>query len=257
MAVIGKLGVREFKFDMRLPLLNKYMVDLPDPPRVKDWTNGVTEFGMMLNDKLGCCTISALGHQEQIWTLNASTEYTPSDEDILEGYETFCNYDPNDSSTDQGGVPLDILKQWYATPGLFAGRTLTAFAPFQPPSKKAMYCTISYLGGAYLAFNLPKCIEAQGTTWEVPKNFPNSDSAPGSLGGHMVMSPAYDGASDMYKIISWGQIYYVTQAFINAYCIQGFALVSQDWIETSGVSPSGFDLDQLKADLEDIDNLTS
>jgi len=43
---------------------------------------------MMLNDRLGCCTISAVGHAVQTWTANAlGRELTVPDSTILEYYE--------------------------------------------------------------------------------------------------------------------------------------------------------------------------
>jgi hypothetical protein len=256
MPIPGKLGVKEFKFDMRIPYLGKYLVNLPDPPLVVDWTKGQLSWGMMYNDKLGDCTCAALGHQEQIWTLNSSSsEFTPTDYDVLELYENTCGYDPNDPSTDQGGIPLDILKQWYKTPRLFAGRSLEGFAPFNPASIRAMHCSLAYLGSAYIALNLPRAIEDMGDVWDVPPEGTRGDGAPGSLGGHMVAGAAYDKASNMYKVISWGAIYKLTQAFMDAYCIQAFGLISKDWVETSGKTPSGLDLNQMAIDLAAIENL--
>ena len=45
---------------------------LPPAPPAVDYTRGITDFGMMLNDRLGCCTIAAVGHGVQVWRLNAS-----------------------------------------------------------------------------------------------------------------------------------------------------------------------------------------
>jgi ABC-type glycerol-3-phosphate transport system substrate-binding protein len=255
MALPGKLGIKDFKFDARLPSFATFFADLPDPKPVVNWAGTITNFGMMLNDQLGDCTCAALGHQEQIWTLNSSSEFTPSDEDVLKLYENTCDYNPNDPNSDQGGIPLDILKQWYKTPGLFAGRSLDAFAPFNPFIVRAMHCSIAYLGGVYLAVNLPKSIENQGFLWDVPPEGTQGDGAPGSLGGHAVIGIGYDKDKAIYQIISWGTIYTLTQAFIDTYCIQSFGLVSHDWIATSGKAPSGLDINQLKSDLNAIHHL--
>ena len=42
----------------------------------------------------------------------------------------------------------------------------------------------------------------------------------------------------------------MTNAFFDAYCDEAYALLSQDWIENSGMSPSGFNLAGLTADMQ-------
>ena len=68
-----RLGRKCVKTDSRTLRLAKYTADLPTPPASSDWTKGITQWGMMLNDTLGDCTIAGLGHALQVWTVNAST----------------------------------------------------------------------------------------------------------------------------------------------------------------------------------------
>ena len=59
---------------------------------------------MMLNDRLGDCTIAGMFHAMQLWSFKArSTELTEADQYVLATYEEFCNYNPNDANSDQGG----------------------------------------------------------------------------------------------------------------------------------------------------------
>src|SRR6266700_2460889 len=56
-----KLGRKAIKTDSRTLALGNYLKpSLPPPPPAKDWTCGVTEWGMMGNDKLGDCTIAGV-----------------------------------------------------------------------------------------------------------------------------------------------------------------------------------------------------
>jgi hypothetical protein len=50
--------------------------------------------------------------------------------------------------------------------------------------------------------------------------------------------------------ITWGQLKKMTWAWFENYCSEAYALVSKDWIKARGVSPSGFDLETLEADLK-------
>src|SRR5580658_8869232 len=58
----AKLGKKAPKIDSRTLRLAKYLTAVPPPPASCDWTKGVTEWGMMLNDALGDCTCAAIGH---------------------------------------------------------------------------------------------------------------------------------------------------------------------------------------------------
>ena len=76
---------------------------LPAAPARVDYTHGITDWGMMLNDQLGCCTIAAVGHAVQTWTANAmGRELTVPDSAILEHYEKWDGYNPADPSTRPG-----------------------------------------------------------------------------------------------------------------------------------------------------------
>ena len=90
-----------------------------------DYTRGITTWGMMLNDQLGCCTIAAVGHAVQAWTANADVELTVPDSVILQYYEQWDGYNPANPSSDQGGVELDVLNNWRQQG--FNGQTLDAY----------------------------------------------------------------------------------------------------------------------------------
>src|ERR1700679_451448 len=108
-----KLGRKAVLTDTRTMRLSRYFTaTLPPPPPAVDWTKGVTAWGDMLNDELGDCTIAGLGHAVQIWTVNASKEITVLDAQVLSAYENWCGYNPSDPSTDQGGIELNVLKDF-------------------------------------------------------------------------------------------------------------------------------------------------
>jgi hypothetical protein len=52
--------------------------------------------------------------------------------------------------------------------------------------------------------------------------------------------------------ITWGRPKKITWAWFAKYCSEAYALVSKDWLEVSGVSPSGFDLATLENDLKSV-----
>ena len=70
-----RLGKRPRRNDVRTLKLGRYLkvtgptLSVQAPAHV-DYTRGLRDFGVMLNDRLGCCTIAAVGHAVQIWKLS-------------------------------------------------------------------------------------------------------------------------------------------------------------------------------------------
>jgi len=245
-----KLGRKPAKFDLRIPMLSKYTSNLPPQPDSYTWDKGISQWGMMANDRLGDCTAAALAHQVSVWTVNASEEVTLTDAQVIKFYSDTCGYVPGDPQTDVGGVESDILKQWYATPGLLGGYNLLGFAAIRPQSttSNSIRDAIYIFGGAYLGINLPETIKNQGYLWQVHAQGPVGPGAPGSLGGHAVIAVAYD--TRVIEIISWGTRYWITWDFYRTYCEEAYALISEAWIDrTSSKSPLGNNLAELKDDM--------
>ena len=216
-----RLGKRSRRDDPRTLKLARYL--LPGaytaavaPPSSCDYTRGAKDWGMMLNDRLGCCTISAVGHALQVWTANASKEITVPDSTILSYYQRWDGFNPRDASTDQGGVELDVLNDWRQQG--FAGHTLDAYVSIglgnreqgiegkaqnpvpspQPPDPSTQTPTacpdlalaIWLFGGAYIGVRLPITAQNQDV-WDVPAH-PGPNDEPGSWGGHAVQLVGYD-----------------------------------------------------------------
>ena len=247
---VGRLGRKAIKTDSRTLKLARYTRALPPAPPDRDWLHAkgsaeVTAWGMMLNDSLGDCTCAACGHAVQVWTLNADIEETVPDSAILGAYEQWCGYNPADPSTDQGGIELDVLTDWRKD-GL-AGHPLTAFAAVNVADPEEVRQAINLFGGVYIGLGLPVTAQTQ-TSWSyVPGT---SDNQPGSWGGHAVFVPKYSAAG--FTCITWGQPMWMSNYFWRTYVDEAYALVSPAFMNRGGLTPSGFNMDQLLADLAAI-----
>ena len=242
-----KLGRRAIKTDSRtLKMANYTAAGLPEPPASAGWDKGVTDFGMMKNDELGDCTIAGCAHGEQIWTVNAYPHMsTISDADVLKYYMKWCGYDPSDPSTDQGGIELDVLKNWRKEG--FAGRHILGFADPNVRNLKEVRQSIAWFGGVYIGVNLPATAQDQDV-WDVVSNG-GHNAQPGTWGGHCVYVCAYD--KDGFECITWGKLKRMTTAFWNNYVDEAHTILGCGWINNKK-SPSGFDMEQLQSDLKAI-----
>jgi hypothetical protein len=241
-----RLGRKAIKTDTRTLALGAYFTPaLPPPPPAIDWTKGIADWGMMLNDQLGDCTIAGCGHAIQVWTANNGGETTVPDPTIESYYEDWDGYVHGDLNTDNGGIELDVLKNWQKN-GL-AGHALVAFADPQPAKLVEIRQSIALFGGVYIGLALPTSAKTQ-EVWDVTPHG-GEEARKSSWGGHCVFVPKYDATS--FTCITWGKQMTMTLAFWKKYCDEAHTLLGRDWISAQG-APSGFDLAQLQADLKAI-----
>jgi len=247
-----KLGKKPARHDSRTLEMGTYLTpELPVAPSSIDYSKGITDWGVMLNDRLACCTIAAIGHAIQTWTVNAGSRNDFSDDAVRLYYEKWDGYDPKNPASDQGGVELDVLNSWRNDPLGFAGRKLDAYVSIHLSDSLSLLRTdmmdaIWLFGGAYIGVELPRTAQTQ----EVWDTATGPEAEAGSWGGHAIFVNAYD--LDTLTCITWGQSKKMTWAWFQTYCEEAYALVSKDWLNAQGVSPSGLNLEQLETDLKSI-----
>jgi hypothetical protein len=238
-----RLGRKAVVRDSRTFKLAKYLnkAVLPTPPVSVDWTKGTQSWGMMLNDQLGDCTIAGAAHAIQVWTQANESMVTLPDSVIESFYETWDGYRPNDPDSDQGGIELNVLKQWRN--GGMDGHKLDAFADADVQDINEVKLAIYLFGGLYIGFDVPNNMdETPGAIWDIAGAGPIS-------GGHCVHVAGYD--TNYVYVISWGSVYKMTWAFWLKYVDEAHTLLSFDWIKNS-VSPNGFAQAVLEQDLSAI-----
>lgn len=239
-----KLGKKAPRFDPRTLRLADFLAPkLPPPPKALWWTGTVTDFGMMLNDQLGDCTIAGAAHQIQVWTLNVDKIVTVSDSVVENAYVAWDGYVIGDQSTDNGGVEIDVLNKWKKF-GL-AGHALAGYADPNPQNMLHVKQAMCTFGGVYIGLSLPLTAQTQ-KTWDVVKNCTNGDDAPGSWGGHCVVVPNYDDDGDILTCITWGGLQQMTKAFWLKYVDECHALLSPDWLNGFGYDPNGIYMPDLQ-----------
>jgi uncharacterized membrane protein YgcG len=171
-----------------------------------------------------------------------------TNQEVIAAYTAITGYDPTTGANDNGANELDVLKYWRTT-GI-AGHTIGAFAEVNPASHQEVEQAVYLFGGIYLGLNMPKTAQAQTSAnepWDVGTG---PDAEPGSWGGHAVPLLAYD--QDSLTVVTWGALQKMTWSFLDKYCEEAYALISQDWLSAAGNSPAGLNLQQLTSDLAQV-----
>jgi hypothetical protein len=247
---IHQLGKQAPRLDRRTLRLSNYLKKLPTPPTEVSWVTQVPgPWPMFLNDTLGTCVIAAMGHMVQQWTFYASgASQVVQNTDILKAYRDLSGYVPGDPSTDNGVVMLDALKYW-RTVGL-AGHRIAAYAAVNLTDVTELLQAIQLFGNCFAGLSLPVTAQGEGAWTVSPGGIFTLNGAPGSWGGHCV---PYMAASPVSRTcIAWGDRLKLSPNFSLDYVDELYAVVSQEWIDRQGVSPSGLDLKTLLADVAAI-----
>jgi hypothetical protein len=247
-----KLGKLAPVIDSRTLKMKTYMnmVMLPTPPDPVIWSSKVASWPMLLNNKIGNCTLAGALHQQQAWSANAGGLFVPTDAQALAAYESL-GYDPNDPTTDQGEDMLTVVKFWKDT-GI-GGNKIGAYAAVDPLRRSHVTAAAWLLGGLFCGVELPNTAQGQ-LVWEVRDNS-GVDGQPGSWGGHCVYFVDCDSIGPW--VITWGGILHVTWRFWEAYFSEAFAIFSPQWLTAQGNSPPGFNKAQLLDDVLAVSDVTT
>jgi hypothetical protein len=243
---LGKLPPRN---DARTFKLSRYVQSLPMAPPLVDWASKVPEYGMLANDKLGCCVIAGMLHLAMQERAAAGLPVVvPSDDDVIEMYSAVGGYVAGDPATDCGCNMLDALNYWRQQGLTFGGAThkITAFAAVKLREPAELASALWLFGGTLDGYALPASVQG-ASAWKAPAGKLRGRTAPGSWGGHCVEDP-YDKGGAL-GVITWGAKMPVDAGFRDAYCDESYVVFTPEWIEANGSSPCGFKRDDLLADL--------
>ena len=250
-----RLGKGEPRHDARMLSMARYLPPAVVLPPAVNWGSAVPKWPMMLNDQLGDCTCAAAGHMIEAWSASEAVadkkgaEAVVTDQQILAAYEAVSGYSPAQPESDQGAIVLDVLNYWRQT-GI-AGHKITAFGSVNPLITRNVKTAIFLLGGLYIGVSLPLGAQNQNGTWTT-EGLSGDAAVRGGWGGHAVPIVGYSTQPDgslPFHLVTWGQTWTMTQAFMAAYCDEAYGIVSPDWT-ADGKCPMGLDLGTLLADLK-------
>lgn len=248
-----RLGKLAPKFDPRTLKLANYLqtdiaLDLVKAPDSYHWESKIPSWPMMLNDRLGDCTIAGVGHLIQEWTTYTGTPVILSDDEIVQDYSLVSGYDPHTHQNDNGAAELDVLKIWKNSG--FQGHKIEGFASIDLNNQDLIKDSIYLFGGIYIGIALPKSAQNQAI-WDTSTGWFAGNTTPGSWGGHAVIVVGFD--SNYLYVITWGAVKKMTYRFWSKYVDEAYAVLSPDWkIAATTKAPNNFAWDELENDLKKI-----
>lgn len=214
--------------------LRPFLAATPTPPASVDWYSRVTEWPMLLNDELGCCTESMVGHVvENTSTYGDGATVNITDQDVLTAYERVSGYNPDDPSTDRGAILQDVYNDWVKN-GV-GGHKAVAFGELNVSDLNEIKTGVDTFGAVGLGIVV---------TQEMMDDFDAGEpwSRPGrqQLGGHAVPVVGYD--ADNVYVVTWAKVQPMTWACFSAVTEEAWAAILPEWInDASGLDPLGVD----------------
>ncbi len=210
-------------------------------------------WGMLGNDTVGDCTCAAADHETMLWTTEGGNAATFVPANTLSDYSAITGYNPDDPDSDQGAVIRDVLAYRQKTGMLdAAGRRhkIGAYLALDPAKLDEVLEAAYLFSAVEIGINIPQSAMAQfenDLPWDV-----TADDGP-IIGSHDVPVVGWNGA--LY-CITWGGIQEMTPAFFAKYCEEAWVILSPEMLNAQGLSPEGFDLAQLQADLAAVTDYT-
>ncbi len=243
-----KLGcVRSDDHKLRAaPWMEHYLVAsaLPPLPSYVDWSRKLTQpLGMMCNDRLGCCVVSAMGHGVQHYTAAQGAEVTPPDSEIEQTYLTATG------GIDEGMQISDGMDIMLRT-GLSGHKGMSKLL-ISPQNDRALRYAIYLFGGVYFGLSLThESLQNQTGVWDIPESVRWRDRnfyRPDENDGHCVYCPSYR-ANGTFDIKSWAMNFNMTPRYKGACVNEAWVLLPADWNDGDGIAPNAIDWKTLVRD---------
>jgi hypothetical protein len=177
---------------------------------------------------------------------------TESDACVQLLYERSCGYIPGDPSTDLGGNIQDVLT-YLLTQGLPVGdgttsQKIIAFIEVDPRNPDDLMLALDECGVLDCGVNLPAYIMPDDGS-EPPHLWNTQHANRRIIGGHDITVAGRVGG--VYRVITWGsKAYQATQSFFDEYVTETYAVITEEWITSTGKTPFGLGLSDWQALME-------
>ena len=235
-----KLGKLPKKEDSRNLKFAKYFTGtLPPIPMPIDHSEGITDWGMMLNNSIGDCAIAGPAHMIKAWCAK-TTGYTPTDAEVLKAYSDISGYNPKTGSNDNGCAMLDVMK--YLKNTGIGGHKIGAFVEVDIKNMQEILAGLYLFHGLDAGYQLPESAMKQ-----FQNNQPFTIEKRAKIaGGHCM--PILKADNNWFYPITWAKEVEANYAWIIKYMDECYVVISQDYFNGTKTA-EGFDFATLTTDL--------
>lgn len=254
-----KLGKGEYKHDPRTLAMADFLTTLIAHPSKFDFDANRLPFPHNLwgNDQYGDCVIAGrTNHLLRLERAETRSTIPVTDTDAINKYKQLTGCASPGDDKDTGLVVLDALKDWKnngwdlksSKLGPVRNYKISAYGELDVNDIEQQKAAIYVLHGIQLGYWLPWAASSmtKNKVWDY-NGETGDDWEPGSWGGHLVYSKAYN--SHGLFVRTWGMDVLVTQAFHKKYCDESWAVV--DSLDKWRAHPE-FDVNALIQKLRDL-----
>lgn len=249
---LGKLPARPGAY--KVNLADHVTPAFPQAPTVFGHYGEVpAAWGMLANDKYGCCVWSGAGHEHMLFTTEAGCVATFTDANILEAYSAVTGFDPRQTRpdgsnpTDQGTSVPDAMAFRHTTGIMDESGNLHKLAAYaeidvQNLDLDLLASAACYLSAVGVGVDFPNTAMDQfnkGQPWDVTR-FSRS------VGGHYIPVVGRR-PNGNFLCVTWGKLQEITPRFLSRYADEAVALFTPEFFR-DGKSPEGLDQQTLFAD---------
>lgn len=193
----------------------------------------------------GDCFWAGSAHETMLINKTAGRDVVFTGANVISDYSAQTGYQIGNDATDQGTILLDGLKYRQKTGIVDAAgvrHKIGAYLALEPGNLHELYEAIYIFGICGIGIQVPSSAMDQfseGVIWSV---------VPGATieGGHYIPMIAKRANP---KLITWGQTFWMTEAFYKKYNDESYVYVSPEMLNNRGVNVQGFNMTQLQADM--------
>lgn len=250
----GKTPARINSVQLNLSDYFDHTAVLPKVPAEFGREQLVNAWEMLANNSVGDCVWAGAAHETMLWGREAGRDVKFTDDCVLSDYSAVTGYDASQTDpytgenvTDQG-TDMQVAASYRRRIGIVDAlgnrHKVAAYVSLTPGDPDQLAAAAYVFGAVGIGLRVPEYAEAEfaaGRPWDV------RHGNPGIVGGHYV--PVISRRGGNFDVITWGAVQQMTPAFYRRYCDEAIVYFSREFL-TAGISPDGFNLDQLTRDLK-------
>jgi hypothetical protein len=242
---LGKLPFKPSPLDFKLTDVVDVAAVLPHAPPTFGHELGISQWGMLGNDRYGDCTCAGGCHEHMVFGHEVGRVVKFTDANALNLYTAVTGFQEHDPSTDQGAVVRDVLSYRRRRGVIDADyhiHKIDGYLSITPGNFDEVLAAAYVFGAVGIGFAFPDYAMDQfnaGKPWGYRAGKPQPTE------GHYV--PLVGHRSGNIDVITWGRRQQMTRAFFTHYTDECWAIYSREIMDAKGHTPEGFDRAALES----------